>query len=172
MGQAAKYLLKNLLTCWLLALSTSSALAVEIGAPAPDFTLRTFSGQQFSHSPQTGRPLLLVFWNTWCVNCQRELGELDRLDKLYGAQGLVILAVNTGINDSEEKARNYLQQRGHSFAAGFDRDFSLGTAYGVRGVPTICLIDAAGVVRYQQAGLPDDLAKRLGLSLAFMPERE
>lgn len=168
MGQTTKYLL----TCWLALFITSSALALEIGGTAPEFTLRTFSGQQFSHSPQTGKPLLLVFWNTWCVNCQRELVELDRLDKTYGPQGLVILAVNTGINDSERKSRDYLQQRGYSFAAGFDGDFSLSTAYGVRGVPTVCLIDAAGVLRYQQAGLPDDLARHLGLSLAFTPEQK
>ena len=168
MGHAAK----TLLVFWLLAIVTSNALAWEIGAPAPDFTLRTFAGQQLSTATLAGKPLLLVFWNTWCVNCQRELVELERLTKTYGAQELTILAVNTGINDSEKKARDYLQQRGYSFAAGFDHNFSISQAYQVRGVPTVCLIDAAGVLRYQQAGLPADLAKQLGLSLAFKPKAE
>lgn len=163
MQRAAKYLLAG----WLLALLTTNALALELGAPAPEFSLRTFSGQQFSSTTLDGKPLLLVFWNTWCVNCQRELAELQRLATSYGPKKLTILAVNTGINDSEPKARGYLQQQGYSFAAGYDHDFSLGQAFQVRGVPTVCLIDAAGVLRYLQAGLPEDLENLLGLSLAL-----
>ena len=163
MGNRAKYLL----AFWLLLILATSGLALEIGDPAPDFTLRTFAGRQFSRSTLTGKPLLLVFWNTWCVNCQRELVELDRLTKTYGADELEILAVNTGINDNERQARDFLQQRGYNFAAGFDHDFSIGQAYQVRGVPTVCLIDAAGVLRYQQAGLPEDLPRYLGESVAF-----
>lgn len=160
MGHGAKYLL----IFWLSAIVTGNALAGEIGAPAPDFTLRTFAGQQLSRAALAGKPLLLVFWNTWCVNCQRELGELEGLANSYG-ETLTILAVNTGINDSEPKARAYLQQQGYSFAAGFDHDFTIGQAYRVRGVPTVCLIDAAGMLRYQHAEVPADLAQRLGLTL-------
>lgn len=158
---------KFLLAAWLVLLCATFAQAWEVGEPAPDFSLRTFAGQTISSSALAGKPLLLVFWNTWCVNCQRELVELERLEKTYGPQQLTILAVNTGINDSERKARDYLQQRGYSFAAGFDHDFSIGQIFQVRGVPTVCLIDAAGIVRYRQAGLPDDLAKLLGLAVAL-----
>lgn len=161
---------KVLLAAWLVLFWISSAQAWEVGDPAPEFSLRTFAGQSISSSALAGKPLLLVFWNTWCVNCQRELVELDRLEKTYGPQKLTIIAVNTGINDSERKARDYLQQRGYSFAAGFDRDFSIGQTYQVRGVPTVCLIDAAGIVRYRQAGLPEDLAKLLGWSVALQKQ--
>lgn len=163
---------KFLSACWLLALLSTNALALELGSPVPDFSLRSFSGQQFSPTTLAGKPLLLVFWNTWCVNCQRELAELQRLAITYGPHKLTILAVNTGINDSEAKARDYLKQHRYSFAAGFDHDFSIGQAYQVRGVPTVCLIDATGVLRYRQAGLPDDLANLLGWSLAFQIEEK
>ena len=159
MGKPLKYHL----AFWLLALLATNAPAWELGAPAPDFNLLTFAGQQVSPTALAGKPLLLVFWNTWCVNCQRELAQLQRLANTYGPRELPLLAINTGINDSERKARDFLQQHGYSFAAGFDHDFSIGQAYRVRGVPTVCLIDAAGVLRYRQAVLPDDLPHLLGL---------
>lgn len=163
MGQVTKCLL----AAWWVLLLTSHVQAWEIGDPAPDFRLRTFSGQQISSSTLSGKPLLLVFWNTWCVNCQRELVELERLEKTFGPQRLNILAINTGINDSERKARDYIHQHAYSFAAGFDQDFAIGQAYQVRGVPTVCLIDSGGIVRYRQASLPDDLATLLGVSVAL-----
>ncbi len=145
----------------LLSMPVAPCLGAKVGAPAPDFTLPTFSGPTFSLAQARGKTLLLVFWNTWCINCQRELVELDRLTARYGPETLAILLINTGINDTETKAREYLQRHGYRFPAGFDGNFTIGTAYQVRGVPTVLLIDAAGIIRYQQAGLPDDLPERL-----------
>lgn len=151
----------------LLAILTTPGWGAAVGTAAPEFALRTFSGQQLSKAALAGKPLLLVFWNTWCVNCRQELVQLDRLAQTYGPNELEILTINTGINDSEGKAREFLRRHGYTFDAGFDHDFTIGDAFQVRGVPTVCLIDAAGVLRYLQADLPEDLSRYLGKSGTF-----
>jgi hypothetical protein len=43
---------------------------------------------------------------------------------------------------------------------GFDHYFEIGTALGVRSVPTIFLVDPKGVVRYKQARILEDMEER------------
>ncbi len=140
-----------------LAAATSTAWGLEVGDPIPDFVLPTFDGGTVSRASLEGRVSLVIFWNTWCPNCMRELPELARSYAKLGPEGLVVLAVNTALNDSETRARAYWEKQGYSFPAGFDRTFDVGQSFGLFGVPTVILVDPKGVVRYKQARLPDDL---------------
>jgi peroxiredoxin len=91
----------------------------------------------------------------------QELPKINRLAEKFGPKGVAILAINTGINDTESKARAYWKKTGFVFSTGFDHDFEIVTAFGVRGVPTFLLVDSKGIVRYKQALLPGDMEDRL-----------
>jgi len=135
----------------------SQARAVEVGEAMPDFTLQTFDGRNFSLADFKDRPALLVFWNTWCPNCMQELPVLEQIAERYASRGLVILAINTGVNDSEEKARSYWEKSNYRFPSGMDQDMELLAKFGVRGVPTVLLADAKGFVHYKESFLPEDM---------------
>lgn len=139
----------------------SPAWSIEVGQPLPDFSLQTFDGHTASRTAMAGRPALLIFWNTWCPICMLELPRINRLAEKFGARGLTLLAINTAISDSESKARSYWSKSGFGFSSGIDLDFEIGQAFGVRGVPTVFLVDAKGVVRYKHALLPQDIEERL-----------
>jgi len=141
-------------------LALSPAWSVEVGDHMPEFTLQAFDGSTSSHATLQGRPLLLIFWNTWCPNCMEELPKINNLAKEFRPKGLAVLAINTAINDSESKARAYWMKHGFVFPSGFDQYFELGDAFGVRGVPTIFLFDSKGVVRYKQARIPENMEER------------
>ncbi len=132
-----------------------------MGDPIPDFSLQTFDGKNFSRESLERQPTLLVFWNTWCPECMRKLPEINVLLEKLGPKGLTVLAVNTAINDSERKARAYWEKYRYRFPVGFDHDFEIGQAFGVRGVPTIFLIDAGGIARYKGSLLPDNMDVRV-----------
>ena len=138
----------------------SPGWGVEVGEPLPDFTLQTFDGGTASRATLEGKPILVIFWNTWCPKCLRELPEINRQSEKFGPRGLAVLAVNTAMNDTESKARAYWNKYGYAFSCGFDHDFDVGQAFGVFGVPTIFLVDSKGVVRYKQSLLPEDLEER------------
>jgi thiol-disulfide isomerase/thioredoxin len=144
-----------------LIATVSPGWGAEVGEPMPDFTIQTFDGRSLSRTSVTGKPTLLVFWNTWCSDCRRELPKINRLAEKFGPSGVVILAINTGLNDSENKARAYWKKYGHVFPVGYDHSFEIGHAFKVRGVPTVFLVDSKGVVRYKSTLLPDDIEERV-----------
>ena len=148
---------------------TTPVWAIEVGEPLPQFSLRTFAGESVSTSALKGKPVLVVFWNTWCAVCMHELPQIDRLVKSVGSEKLTILAINTAINDSEKKAWKYWQKKGFGFSFAFDKYFELGQAFSIRGVPTIVLADDQGVVRAKFNNLPDDIKKRIAQLSGSVP---
>ncbi len=142
---------------WLGAVVVVPVWGIEEGQPIPEFSIQAFDGNDYSRATVQGKPLLLIFWNTWCPVCLKELPLVNRLAEEFGPQGLVILAVNTAINDSEIKARVYVEKYGYQFPIAFDHHFETGQAFGLRGVPTIFLVDAQGIVRYKRSELPEDM---------------
>ncbi|MEM5786660.1 MAG: redoxin domain-containing protein, partial [Syntrophobacteraceae bacterium] len=56
-----------------LTLTAWPGRAAELMDPMPDFSIRTFDGSTYSRESLKGKPLMLVFWNTWCPICRREL---------------------------------------------------------------------------------------------------
>lgn len=145
----------------LFALSASPGWGAEVGDQVPNFAIRTFDGNNLSRESLAGKPAMLVFWNTWCTECKSELPKINRLSELFGPKGLAIIAINTGLNDSENKARAYWKKYGYAFPVGFDRSFEIGRAFKVLGVPTVFLVDSRGIVRYKNPLLPDDIEDRI-----------
>src|SRR2546425_11636111 len=46
---------------------------VQVGKPAPDFTVTDIDGHRVSLSQLKGKPVLISFWATWSVPCRDEL---------------------------------------------------------------------------------------------------
>jgi peroxiredoxin len=146
---------------WFLMFTAAPVRAVEVGEQVPDFTIRTFDGNTLSRAALAGRPMLLVFWNTWCPDCMRELPKINHLAGRFSPGEVSMLAINTGLNDSETKARVYWNKHGYVFPVGFDHAFKIVQAFRVIGVPTIILVDSRGVVRYNSSRLPADIEERI-----------
>lgn len=146
----------------LLAISVwvpSVAKAADVGDPAPDFSLKTLDGAQFSLADFRGRkPVYLIFWATWCPNCRHEIPEIKKIYRSFHDR-MAILAINVSINDSVEKARRYVKKYDLPYAVAFDEGAKVTRAYGVMGTPTQFVIDRNGVIRYRDAATPRDLAE-------------
>jgi cytochrome c biogenesis protein CcmG/thiol:disulfide interchange protein DsbE len=144
-----------------LTLVHAPAWSVEVGEPLPGFSFQTFDGKNLSRAALAGKPMLLVFWNSWCDDCMRELPLINRLAQRFGPRGVAVIAINTGLNDSESKARAYWKRSAYVFPTGYDHSFEIGKAFRVVGVPALFLVDARGVVRYKSPLLPGDIEARM-----------
>lgn len=121
-----------------------------IGRPAPLVVALSMTGQTFSLDAYRGRPVILNFWASWCVECIEEHRVLREAQERYGER-LVIVGVV--YQDTVADARGFLARYGDGgWPNLLDPDGRLAIDYGVTGPPESFFIDAAGVVRYKQYG--------------------
>lgn len=144
----------------ILFLLTANSYAIEVGSPAPDFNLKTLEGKDIRLSDYKGKnPVYLVFWATWCPVCEEEIPNLKAIYSRFQSKGLIMLAVNVGINDSAKKAAMYKEKHKLPYPVLFDNDSSVTKLYGVMGTPTMIILDKKGIIRYRASVVPDDLDK-------------
>jgi thiol-disulfide isomerase/thioredoxin len=83
------------------------------GRPAPDFTVKDLSGQEFKLSAQKGKNVMVVMWAPWCGPCKMEIPDLVELRKTIPQDQLAIVAISYVSQDnSEEVVRQFMQQNG------------------------------------------------------------
>jgi cytochrome c biogenesis protein CcmG, thiol:disulfide interchange protein DsbE len=134
-----------------LAVTVSGGSAT-VGLVAPDFTTQTLDGATVRLSQLHGKPVLLNFWATWCTACEIEMPAIQRASDRYGRQGLTVLAVNYHQTNAADM-RVFLKRLGARFAAVYDPDGRIATAYGVAiGLPVSVFIGRTGKVAFMQVG--------------------
>jgi peroxiredoxin len=147
-----------LLSMALSGIPWGSVEAAFVGERAPEFALLTIDGQRATLGDYTGkRPLLLVFWATWCPVCKEEIPKLKALYATFTPRGLGFLAINVGINDSQEKATEYRERHTLPYPVAFDEGSHVTRAYRVVGTPTMIIVDRHGTIRYRGSAVPHDL---------------
>jgi len=114
------------------------------GQVAPDFALRDIRGHETTLSQFKGRPVLLVFWATWCVPCRDEMPGIELLYRQFKDKGLVVLAIS---DEDARKQADFLEKFGYSFSALVDSQKMAYDRYHVNGVPETVFIDTEGKVR-------------------------
>ncbi|MCP4404336.1 MAG: TlpA family protein disulfide reductase [bacterium] len=143
-----------------LMLFANTGMAVQVGDNAPQFEALTLTETTFDSAAMIGeKPLLLVFWATWCPVCKEEIPKLKEMYSTFAPQGLEVLAVNVGINDSAAKATRYVEKYDISYPVFFDEGSQITKQFEVQGTPTIIIVDVHGVVRYRSSEVPEDLAE-------------
>ncbi len=127
------------------------------GAGAPewkDFTLQDVDGRPVSLAPLIGkRPVLLIFWATWCPHCKETVPVINRMHKEPAANGNVqILALD--YMESPKKVKAFLEEKMVAFPVLLDRKGSVAKAYKVVGVPTYILIGRDGRIAFRGYEIP------------------
>ena len=117
-----------------------------LNQPAPDFELKTISGDKIRLADLRDRPVLLSFWASWCGPCRRELPELSRINQEYKDKGLVVLGVN---DEGKGTARDFAAKASLSFDTLDDAGRKVHRLYRVSAIPSVFVIDRHGkVVRF------------------------
>ncbi len=154
-----------LLTLALLLLLPVSALALNQGDSLIPFSGQDMDGKTVDLATVIGKkPVMLIFWASWCPNCKSEVPKVNELVKKYQTQGMEFIGINVGFNDSEGKARRFMEKNGVSYPIIFDKKGDIPRQYGVQGVPTILVADKNGLIMFKNYSVPeitDELFKQL-----------
>ncbi|QBF81350.1 TlpA family protein disulfide reductase [Shewanella maritima] len=140
-----------------LALS-ASVQAVEVGDSAPDFTLKSLTGDNLNLTEQRGEIIVLNFWASWCGPCRKEMPILQKLQDKYQDLGVQVWGVN--VEQDNEAGRNFLKGLDLSFPILFDQTNTLSEDYDVKAMPTTVIIDRSGSVRNVYYGYQDGYEKK------------
>ncbi len=128
--------------------------SLEVGLPAPDFTVKDLDGKTYVFSEErTKRAHLLVFWSIFCEPCREEMPIIQRIADEYRAAGTVdVLAVNMDGEPFSDGIKGFMRQYKYSVRVILDEldprgeNFAIADPYQVAGTPVIYLVDAAGKV--------------------------
>jgi peroxiredoxin len=140
--------------------AATASPGAESGRPA-DFSLPDLDGRPVTLGPFLGKkPVLLVFWATWCPECKAAIPEINALTTGPLAEKLQIFGLD--FRESREKVARAVKSRGILYPVLLDLRGQAARAYGVVGIPTYILIDRKGNVAWREHRLPGDIASLLG----------
>ncbi|MGA8312453.1 MAG: TlpA disulfide reductase family protein [Terriglobales bacterium] len=126
--------------------------ALNPGTTAPDFTLQTLDGKQFSMREALLRgPVLVAFFKISCPTCQYAFPFLQRIHAAHGNKNVAIV----GISQNEKKDTTaFVKQYGVTFPVLLDdtSTYPVSNAFGLTNVPTLFWIAPDGEIEVSSVG--------------------
>lgn len=132
--------------------SLRTAPGVQVGDAAPAATFATLDGdsQRALSKEYQARPVVLVFWATWCLPCKQEFSDLQELlSEEEFANDVSVLAV--AVDQDMEVVESFLERRPIPFIMLYDNS-KVRRQFGGDSVPDTFLIDSKGIVRGRWTG--------------------
>ena len=97
------------------------------------------------------KPLILLFWASWCATCREEIPRLRKLN----AGRFKVVAVNEG--ESAWKTKRFISTNNIDYQVVLDPDGSVAKTFQLPGVPASVILNKAGRIVYKGIGLPEQL---------------
>lgn len=119
--------------------------------PALDFTLPDLDGRPTTLSEFRGRIVVVNFWASWCPSCRAEARDFGDFARQYRDRGVTVVGVN--LREDAATVRAFAEANGMDYPLLLDADGAVGRMYGVVGIPTTVIVDAAGSVRGRHVGV-------------------
>ncbi|MDJ0794473.1 MAG: TlpA disulfide reductase family protein [Woeseiaceae bacterium] len=144
--------LKNAIVALVFSVFAATSLASSQleGQTAPDFALKSSTGENMRLSEYRGDVVMINFWATWCGPCRQEMPLLDELYQRYSRVGFNLLGVN--IDDDSRRAMQMIEELGVDFPVLFDATKRVSEMYDVDAMPVTVIVDREGTVRYVHQG--------------------
>lgn len=142
----------------LFFLSFTSIAAGLINSPAPDFTLKSLSGENLNLIEQRGNITVINFWASWCGPCRKEMPILQNFHNKYNDLGVQVWGVN--VEQENQAGRDFISKVKVDFPILFDEKNTLSALYQVDAMPTTVIVDRSGQVRYVFRGYKDGYEKK------------
>ena len=132
--------------------TTRSVDSPLLGKPAPALAGPSLlDGETFDLADQSGRWVLVNFFATWCVPCQREHDDLLRFTAAHASAGDARV-VSVVFGDERRAVRRFFERNGGDWPVVDDTDGRVATDFGVTGVPESYLVGPEGSVRARIVG--------------------
>ena len=119
---------------------------------ASDFKLTGLDGKVYQLSDYRGKmPVVLNFWETWCLPCKDELPTINEFTREYNGR----IATLTITTDQSRNTPRYIKENNLSSLITLIDDESIFNNYNIRGIPITFIIDTEGRIARRISGATD-----------------
>ncbi len=135
------------------------ALAKKIVKPAPDFDLLDVNNEHVKLSDLRGKVVILDFWATWCNPCRMAMPVINDFTRNYAKPKVKVFSVNVW-EQGKRKPKKFMEENNYAMILLYGNN-DIAQAFGVQGIPHLCVIDADGNIRYEESGYSENLLENL-----------
>lgn len=129
-----------------------------VGHPAPELRARPLDADgEVRLESYRGRVVVLAFVATWCRACRSMAPELEALRAANAERGVEVLALS---HEARDRLRAYTEANARSYAT-VQCTGRTARRYHADGLPTIVIVDRAGIVRAAYQGATPDVVHRI-----------
>ena len=106
---------------------------------------------------EQGHAVALVFWQTWCKPCLREMPDLVKANRRHSPRIRFYGIISGPDKDVDEaKVKKIVARLGVGYPQVRDRDLRLSRGFEVGGTPTIIILGSGGSILYRGHRPPDN----------------
>ena len=135
--------------------STSGNIpAPQVGFAAPDFSLKTPTGESYTLSELRGQAVLVNLWATWCPPCRAEMPTIEAMYQEYKDQGFVVLAIDMTYQDDPFAVVPFTEKHNLTFPILLEETGDVAALYQLRSLPSSYFIDREGIISEVVIGGP------------------
>jgi cytochrome c biogenesis protein CcmG/thiol:disulfide interchange protein DsbE len=119
------------------------------GDKIPSVTVKKLDGSKVNSASfsNSGKPIIISFWATWCKPCKQ---ELDAIQENYGdwqkETGVKLIAMSIDDARSSGKVITDVKSKGWDFEVYIDENQDFKRAMNVNNVPHTFLVDGSGKI--------------------------
>lgn len=128
--------------------------APQQGFRAPDFELKTPTGETVKLSDLRGQAVLVNLWATWCPPCRTEMQTIETMYNEYKDQGFTVLAVSMTYQDDPLKIMPFVHVQRLTFPILLDETGEMANAYQLKSLPSSFFINRDGIINEVVIGGP------------------
>jgi len=138
----------------------------QAGTPAPVVSINDLDGRPVDLGDFVGHePVFLLFWATWCEQCQALVPKVRDAARAYGGR-MKFFGINVTVGETPAKVRAYLAEHDPPYRVLYDTEGASQRAYGVLATAFVVIIDRRGTIVYTGYGpnqrLDEALARATG----------
>lgn len=127
---------------------------------APPLTGITLDRKAIDLAQLKGKPVLIQFWATWCGICRSTHGFIDNIAEDYE---VITIASQSGSSDNVAK---HVKEYGITAPVLVDHNGVLAKRFGIKGFPTMFVIDKQGRIYDAEVGFTTEWGLRFRLWMA------
>jgi thiol-disulfide isomerase/thioredoxin len=137
--------------------------SVMVGRAAPEFHLKSLSGDSVRSGELRGTVIFLDFWATWCPPCRDEMPVFERLQKEFEGKVRFVLPSD----EDPAVVRRYIAAYPTSTLVLIDPGSAVQKRYRAYSLPTSFIVSRDGTVRQHFVGVRTESALRAAIQEAL-----